>query len=260
VAVGYRQLCHRFYWRAQQVLAPRLLHAQTVYTQALGARARQSPRWLDLGCGRELVRWGTAEAERALAAQAQLLVGLDRDLPSLRAHRAITRRVHADGAQLPFAPESFDLVTANMVLEHLADPASQLRECWRALKPGGALLLHTPNAAGYPTLLAKLVPAWAKSGAIWLLEGRGAADVFPTFHRINSERAVRQAARQAGFQAESVRLVASGAQFIVIPPLAVLELLFIRLLLTRLGRPWRTNIIAVVRKPARGAVLPGQAA
>lgn len=44
-----------------------------------------------------------------------------------------------------FDDEEFDVVTALEVLEHLTDPVSWLREIHRVLKPGGWLLLTTPN-------------------------------------------------------------------------------------------------------------------
>lgn len=41
--------------------------------------------------------------------------------------------------------ESFDAVTLNQVMEHLYDPRATLNECLRILKPGGRLILTTPN-------------------------------------------------------------------------------------------------------------------
>ena len=39
-----------------------------------------------------------------------------------------------------------DQVTLNHVLEHADDPAGLLKECRRVLRPGGRLVLYTPNA------------------------------------------------------------------------------------------------------------------
>jgi len=46
---------------------------------------------------------------------------------------------------LPFRPESFDLIVAGELIEHLIDQESFLRECYRLLRPGGRLVLTTPN-------------------------------------------------------------------------------------------------------------------
>jgi 2-polyprenyl-3-methyl-5-hydroxy-6-metoxy-1,4-benzoquinol methylase len=47
---------------------------------------------------------------------------------------------------VPFASASFDLVWCSEVLEHLADPRAALAELRRVLRPGGVLLLTTPNS------------------------------------------------------------------------------------------------------------------
>lgn len=41
---------------------------------------------------------------------------------------------------------SFDAVTMNHVIEHLPDPVQTLKQCWYVLRPGGQLVLTTPNA------------------------------------------------------------------------------------------------------------------
>jgi SAM-dependent methyltransferase len=51
----------------------------------------------------------------------------------------------AVGEALPFADESFDLVTLNQVVEHVQDVPRVLGEALRVLRPGGVLLVATPN-------------------------------------------------------------------------------------------------------------------
>ena len=48
-------------------------------------------------------------------------------------------------ATLPIASASIDVIANFQVLEHLWDQAGFLAECHRVLKPGGTLLLTTPN-------------------------------------------------------------------------------------------------------------------
>jgi 2-polyprenyl-3-methyl-5-hydroxy-6-metoxy-1,4-benzoquinol methylase len=48
--------------------------------------------------------------------------------------------------RLPFADESFDLIWCSEVIEHLEDPAFAMTELRRVTKPGGTLVLTTPNS------------------------------------------------------------------------------------------------------------------
>ncbi|MDR7521675.1 MAG: class I SAM-dependent methyltransferase [Armatimonadota bacterium] len=47
---------------------------------------------------------------------------------------------------LPYADRTFDLIWCSEVLEHLRDPALAVAEFRRVLKPGGLLVLTTPNS------------------------------------------------------------------------------------------------------------------
>jgi ubiquinone/menaquinone biosynthesis C-methylase UbiE len=52
-----------------------------------------------------------------------------------------------DTGQLPFADETYDVVIANAVLEHIPQPRDRyVREMWRVLRPKGCLIVNeTPN-------------------------------------------------------------------------------------------------------------------
>lgn len=57
-------------------------------------------------------------------------------------------RVHfvcGDATNLPFEDRSFDAVTMFDLLEHIPDDKKAVTEAFRVLKPGGFLLLSTPN-------------------------------------------------------------------------------------------------------------------
>jgi SAM-dependent methyltransferase len=52
--------------------------------------------------------------------------------------------IHADACDLPLPDESFDLVLAFDVLEHIEDDGAAVRELTRVLKPGGTALITVP--------------------------------------------------------------------------------------------------------------------
>src|SRR5690606_30810586 len=109
-----------------------------------------------------------------------------------------------DVARLPFASACFDVVSANMVAEHLADPAAALREVHRVLAPGGCALIHTPNLSSPATWLAAAAPECLKKPVIALLERRAAEDVFPTHYRFNRRIDIDRCAGASGLIGESV--------------------------------------------------------
>ncbi len=101
-------------------------------------------RVLEAGCGEG---YGAA----ILARHAREVVGVDYDEAAL----AIARREHR-APNLEFRalnlldlarqmPGGFDAVTNFQVLEHLEDPAPFLEAAARCLRPGGVLILTTPN-------------------------------------------------------------------------------------------------------------------
>ena len=93
---------------------------------------------LDLGCGN-----GCYTAE--LARRAAFVCGVDVQGHHLKEFRRPIQRVQAAGERLPFASESFDVVTMIEVLEHTLCDEEVLKECFRVLKPEGFLALFAPN-------------------------------------------------------------------------------------------------------------------
>src|SRR5438093_8851151 len=63
----------------------------------------------------------------------------------------------ADAEHLPYKTAMFDLVVGHAVLHHLPDVPASLAECYRVLKPGGALVV-----AGEPTRLGHALNGLAR--------------------------------------------------------------------------------------------------
>jgi|HubBroStandDraft_6_1064221.scaffolds.fasta_scaffold01683_5 ubiquinone/menaquinone biosynthesis C-methylase UbiE len=246
-----RKLSFRFYERVQPFIAPGLRNAQFAYRDVLEHHVKLADRWLDIGCGRRLFpEWmpQADEHESRIIRSARSVFGIDPDFASLVDNRIVSMRVAGDGSSLPFAGDSFDLLTANMVVEHVADPNALLREARRILKPGGLLLFHTPNLHSYATLLSTFVPESWKKKLVGVIEGRKDVDVFPALYRMNLPSRIQAFAAKNGFRVIQLRMEESSAQAVVLGPLVIFELVWIRILRLRLFRGLRSNIIAVLQR------------
>ena len=98
-------------------------------------------RVLDAGCGRSLFteigrRWPFTIV--AADVDHDLLLSRQREHPEVR-------WVVGDAYPLPFATGGFDALFAGELVEHLRDPGAGVAEFRRVLKPGGTLILTTPN-------------------------------------------------------------------------------------------------------------------
>ncbi|PLS76615.1 MAG: hypothetical protein CYG61_00795 [Actinobacteria bacterium] len=84
----------------------------------------------------------------------------------------------ADGTWLPFRDECFDAVTLFDVLEHIPDDTRAVAEARRVLRPGGQLLLSSPNDAWrfpYYRAFRRVCPTDAEIMADWGHVRRGYA-------------------------------------------------------------------------------------
>lgn len=77
--------------------------------------------------------------------KADNLVGLDLVDTQPPANYSSARTGDALELPHPFGPESFDCVVAGELLEHVRNPVEMLERFWKTLKPGGRLVLSTPN-------------------------------------------------------------------------------------------------------------------
>ena len=96
---------------------------------------------LDAGCGRSLFTEIRPDWPFTITA-----ADVDHDL--LLSRKALfpgVRWLVAEAQPLPFRDRAFDALFAGELIEHLVDPRPGLAEFRRVLKPGGVLILTTPN-------------------------------------------------------------------------------------------------------------------
>jgi SAM-dependent methyltransferase len=102
------------------------------------------PRVLDVGCGE-------ADLHGVLHPLCSVLSGCDVNAGDVQRARRTASGARqdqyriADGAELPWDNEVFDVVLCLETVEHVADVDGLLAEAARVLRPGGALVLTCPN-------------------------------------------------------------------------------------------------------------------
>lgn len=143
---------------------------------------------LDIGCG-------VGEFLETMRAHGWDVEGIDLDPKVLETCRLRGLRVREGTLEEQrYAEGQFDAVSMRHVLEHVPEPVRLLRECRRILRPGGVLVVLTPNADSLGHRVF---------GRDWL--GLDVSRHLTVF----SLGALRLAAERAGFTVESCR---SGAR------------------------------------------------
>lgn len=123
-----RQLMYRLRRRTDEV------------EQALRRSARELGTVIDVGTADGLM---LGELERRLGGGRWIGVDLSNEL--IRTAPDTFGRVQADALSLPIVDSCADAVVATAIIEHVADPALLLKEAHRVLRPGGVLVVSTPD-------------------------------------------------------------------------------------------------------------------
>jgi 2-polyprenyl-3-methyl-5-hydroxy-6-metoxy-1,4-benzoquinol methylase len=177
---------------------------------------------VDVGCGD-----GLATSVAASVSPGHRFVGVDWSADAVRqasARGLALVRASVEDAGLPVATGAADVVIMSEVIEHLVDTDSVLDEVRRILKPGGSLLLSTPNLAAWFNrgLLAVGVQPVFSEVSLRGVFGRPGTQVAGHLHMF-TKRALTGLLTARGFTSISV----GGARYHDVPrPLRALDRAF----------------------------------
>ena len=146
--------------------------------------ARPGGRLLDVGCG-------SGDWIMFMRGLGWQVSGNDFDAIAVKTARSRGLEVECASLEQQNHPAgTFDAVTLSHVIEHVPDPVQTLAECRRILKPGGRLVLFTPNASSL-------------SHRVFKQDWRGLEP--PRHLHVFSTESMRPLLEHAGFQNISVR-------------------------------------------------------
>jgi SAM-dependent methyltransferase len=114
-------------------------------------------RVLEVGCGAgtDLVRFARGGALVTGIDLSQSAIDLARKNFAQSGLQADLRE--ADGEQIPFEADTFDLVYAHGVVQYTANDRKLVDECHRVLKPGGAAVFQVYNRVSWLNALSKVM-------------------------------------------------------------------------------------------------------
>jgi len=171
------------------------------YASVISEHLSPDTVWLDAGCGSRLLENDLDPLENWLVGHCKTIVGMD---VSAGSHRNIKSLVQGSLYNLPFADNSLDLITFRMVVEHLTEPRQAFAESARCLRPGGAIVVLTPNLLNYGifanAVASKLLPEELRLRIVRTLDSRADKDIFPVRYKANTRSRLIQLLEASSLQ------------------------------------------------------------
>jgi SAM-dependent methyltransferase len=238
-----REKCDRLF---QKYYAGRKFH-DSLYRDLIAKYLRRGELVLEAGCGRYMTFC------KEFSGMARV-VGVDLESALETDNREAPFGVRADLGRLPFPAACFDLVISRSVVEHLAEPAQVFHEFFRVLRPGGRVVMITPNKYDYVSLIAAASPYRLHRLLVSKIFEVPEHDVFPTFYRANTLSSIRDAMNSAGFAEKELGTINHYPAYLMFSPVLFrLGVLYERLTSLKPLEGLRGSILCAFEKPASAA-------
>lgn len=201
---------------------------------------------LEIGAGTE------NKTSSYLAVIVARLDGLDID-ERARLNPALDKVMVYDGGVFPVKDESYDIIVADYVMEHVENPLLMISEIQRVLKPGGHFVFRTPNNYHYVSIVSRFTPHWFHLLVANRARGKTEGDIDPyaTYYRFNSRRKIRAILSQSVMHEIELRMVEKQPSYMMFNPwFFSIGVLYERLVNSAiLFAGLRSNIFGVLAKP-----------
>ena len=147
----------------------------------LAALKIYQPEILDLGCGTGWLAGilGTLGPTTGVELS-------DEAIKQAALRHPYVRFIAANFFELNWPSGTFDVVVSQEVLEHVEDQAGYLTLAYQALKPGGYLILTTPNPRTFTAMPAELRKSWSQQPIEKLVPISDLKEMFRTHFRIRT--------------------------------------------------------------------------
>ena len=148
------------------------------------------------------------------------------------------RTYTANLESLPFEDNYFDVIVSRDAIEHFTDPLKVFRELKRVLKPGGKVIIVTPNKHHYSSIISALLPTSFKKLYLRRVFGEDVYDNFPTLYRCNTQARIRSVARESGLAFEKLLAIGHHPYHLAFSVTLFRAGMLYDRLITKLGLDW----------------------
>ena len=184
-------------WRVRRRHQFSYVSPELWYEATVGRLVNDQTHWIDVGGGKALFPHDEALSQE-LAGRCKLLVGVD---PSENIHHnQFAHERHQCFIEDFETDHVFDLATLRMVVEHIQHPRPVAERLASLVRPGGHVVIYTPNRWSICSLTASMTPHFIHERAAQFLWRAKDEDVFPTAYKMNTRDDLRCVFEEHGFQ------------------------------------------------------------